>query len=73
MLACPECHSTELGKFGTKWVGTKTNGRKPVQQYICKKCGRKTINPILAQYRNAQGRFTKAGESSTTPTVGNAP
>ena len=73
-LTCPKCHSVYLVKFGFKWVGhdnsTERKGRK--QQYICNGCGRITINPILAQYRNAQGRFTKAGESSTTPTAGNA-
>ena len=57
-LACPECHIADLRKFGFKWVGVNGH-REQRQQYICKKCGRKTINPILAQPRDDKGRFIK--------------
>ena len=41
-IACPECLSTQLIKFGVKF-----NNRRIVQQYQCKNCGRITIYPKL--------------------------
>lgn len=46
-MKCPECRSTRLIKFGLKfahdWV---RGGRRRVQQYQCKHCGRITIHPV---------------------------
>lgn len=75
MLACPECKSTELRKFGWKWVRLTQliDGRTRVnhyrtrrQQYICKKCGRITVNPITPQPRDDKGRFIKTSDTSCT-------
>lgn len=44
-----------------------------VRQSVYEQYKIESINPILAQPRNIQGRFIRAGESSTTPIVGNAP
>ena len=41
-IACPECLSTQLIKFGTKF-----RNRKKVQQYQCKSCGLITTKPII--------------------------
>ena len=60
-LACPDCKSTKLRKYGTKfkWLYdclTKVR-RIKVQQYQCKKCGRITIKPIEPQPRDINGHF----------------
>jgi len=47
-IACPECLSVNLIKFGTKFIrDTKTNKRYRIQQHQCKNCGRITIKPII--------------------------
>ncbi len=44
---CPECLSTNLGKWGSKWKKNKESGkRERVKQVICKDCGRITVNPL---------------------------
>jgi DNA-directed RNA polymerase subunit RPC12/RpoP len=46
MIRCPECNSTRLIKFGTKFARNARTGRRhAVQQYQCKNCGRITIKP----------------------------
>jgi len=43
-MNCPECKSSNLIKFGRKWV--KVVGKRvQVPQYQCKDCGRITIKP----------------------------
>jgi transposase-like protein len=59
-MACPECRSSNLRKFGTKWYGGNGSGRVLKQQYICKDCGRITVNPSIAPTRDAKGRFVKS-------------
>ncbi len=45
-MKCPECGSSELVKFGTKYIKDKSTSRRfKKQQYQCKACGRITINP----------------------------
>lgn len=51
-LACPECKSTNIKRFGVKF-----SNRKRVQQYQCNNCGRITIKPIDLR-RDDKGRFT---------------
>lgn len=38
---CPECGSDELFNSGEVWCG-----RKKLQRYICKDCGRATCYPL---------------------------
>ncbi len=72
MLACPECKSTNLRKYGTKWVQEAVNNspqtvrRVKKQQYQCKHCGRITVHPLTPPTRNDKGRFAKAKSQSAT-------
>jgi len=46
-MKCPECGSTNLkpnGKIKTRKEQFRTGGGK--QQYLCKDCGHRTLNPI---------------------------
>lgn len=45
-MKCPECSSSNLVKFGKKFIKLRgSNTRVLKQQYQCKNCGRITINP----------------------------
>lgn len=44
-IKCPECQSSNLKRFGKKWVRIGEN-RQLEQQYQCKDCGRITVKPI---------------------------
>jgi transposase-like protein len=58
-LTCPECRSTQLIKFGTKFHKGTNNKRVKVPQYMCNRCGRITIKPLKLPPRDNTGRFTK--------------
>lgn len=46
-MQCPECGSSNLIRFGRKFVWGKGTGKRVrVQQYQCKGCGRITIRPL---------------------------
>lgn len=42
---CPECNSTNLKRFGKKWVKVGDK-RQRKQQFQCNDCGRVSVNPI---------------------------
>jgi len=67
-LSCPECRSTKLNRFGTKWAW-EDGIRVQKQQYQCKHCGRLTIHPMQPQPRNDKGRFVQTKDNLTTTSV----
>lgn len=59
-LACPKCKSTDLSKFGLRWILDKNSNNHHkirIQQYSCNSCGRITIHPFKSQNRDGFGRF----------------
>ncbi len=61
ILVCPECKATTLNHYSSRWKRGDDGKRFKKIQYICKSCGRITVNPLVktTPKRNEKGQFVK--------------